>query len=83
MSCPLCERKKLTHWYYEDLICWVADCLTCGPGHPIIVTKFHHSLTEDEKKHMLKIAEGLFPNYRGIRVEQRSITEHYHFHVLL
>ena len=84
MSCPLCEREKLTHWYYEDLVCWVADCLTCGPGHPVIVIKWHRSeLTNDEKRYFLKIIHDLFPDYRGIRTKARQIKDHAHYHILL
>jgi len=77
-ECPLCKREKLTKWYYEDEIVWVADCKS-HPDKKLIVLKRHTSTpTKQELEHMKKIASELFPNkeWRG----PRSIPEHFHLH---
>ena len=29
-QCELCEAARLTTWYHEDDICWVAECEICA-----------------------------------------------------
>ena len=38
-DCELCEAARFTHWYYEDEVCWVADCEACST--PMVVWKSH------------------------------------------
>ena len=77
-GCPLCKAERLTRWYHEDGVCWVADC-SSHPDKKIIVLR-HHSKnpTPLEEKHMKKLAERLFPDkrWRG----PKSILDHYHLH---
>ena len=28
-TCELCEAARFTPWYYEDDVCWVAECEAC------------------------------------------------------
>jgi len=31
-DCDLCEAARITPWYHEDDICWIAECEICaGP----------------------------------------------------
>lgn len=79
-TCQLCEAQRLTHRYYEDRVCWVADCRTCGI--PMIVLKRHgDSLTHVEERHMLGVVCKLFPGC-GVRTNQRRIKDHVHWHVV-
>ena len=25
-ACMLCQAKKITPWFHEDEICWIAEC---------------------------------------------------------
>jgi hypothetical protein len=78
MSCPLCERKKVTEWKHEDSVCWVARCAT-HQDKWVIVLKRHASLpTSDEHEHVMQLVEKLFPGklFRG----PASIKEHWHIH---
>jgi Zn ribbon nucleic-acid-binding protein len=78
MSCPLCKAEKLTWWYYEDSLCWIADCKTCGV--PLAVLKRHTTQpTPEEVEHMVQIAKKLFPGKR-IDFTMKSILGHFHFH---
>lgn len=78
MNCELCEREKLTHWYFEDNLCWIADCKTCNI--PMVVSKKHGGITMFEQVHLEHVAKQLFGKCR-FRYENRKIKEHFHFHV--
>lgn len=80
MTCPLCEAKRLTKWYYKDEICYVCDCLHCGV--PMIVLKEHkRSPTVEEQAHMNSVVEELFGNVL-IRRRPRRIRDHLHWHLI-
>ena len=38
-SCELCEAARVTEWYHEDDVCWVAECEACFV--PMVVWKRH------------------------------------------
>ena len=80
-KCPLCAPvEKRTNWYFEDNICWVADCESCGI--PMVVLKRHETLPEIyEQVHMNNITRLLFGEKRKIRSTMKKIKNHYHFHV--
>lgn len=80
MSCPLCERGKVSHWYLEDDICWVADCITFGL--PMIVLKRHTmDPTDQELNHLKSVVNNLFPS-KGLRKGQRRRADHLHWHIV-
>lgn len=80
-SCPLCKKEKKTHWYYNDTVCWVADCLTCKI--PMIVLVRHSmDLTDFEFRHLPEIVEILFPGAK-LRKKQKKIKDHLHWHILV
>ena len=37
--CELCEAARLTTWYHEDDVCWIADCEICSV--PMVVWRHH------------------------------------------
>src|SRR5260221_4219769 len=43
-NCMLCEAAKMTHWYLEDELCWVADCDICDT--PMVVW-WEHGLPDE------------------------------------
>ena len=38
-GCDLCDAVRLTTWWYEDDVCWVAECESCGV--PMVVWHVH------------------------------------------
>ena len=38
-GCDLCEAVRLTEWFHEDDICWIAECEICAV--PMAVWRFH------------------------------------------
>ena len=50
--CDLCEAARMTTWYHEDEVCWVADCEVCDT--PMVVWQRHGAEpSDDEVEHML------------------------------
>ena len=82
--CELCEAARLTKWYSEDDICWVADCEVCDT--PMVVWKQHGiNPTEQEVDHMMaklgdaansRFGEGGWSYDRVMR----QIPDHFHAH---
>jgi hypothetical protein len=38
-GCELCEGARLTRWYFEDDLCWIAECEACFV--PMVVWREH------------------------------------------
>src|ERR1700691_747488 len=38
-GCDLCEAARMTAWYVEDDVCWIADCEICDV--PMVVWRSH------------------------------------------
>ncbi len=78
-SCILCRKEKLTHWFYDDHICWIAECKTCG--RPMIVLDHHGEPTAEELEHIKQVSKKVFPDkqFRGYR---RRIFDHFHEHLV-
>ncbi len=83
-DCELCEAARFTHWYYEDEVCWVADCEACST--PMVVWKSHG--TRPSKKDLAWMLERLeeagverFGKGVGsIDRTMRQVPEHFHAH---
>jgi hypothetical protein len=81
-SCDLCRAARITPWYHEDEICWVADCDICEV--PMVVWRFHG--TEPPPDHLAHMHARL----RDVATDQfgefyiddhmRNIPDHYHAH---
>ena len=81
-GCDLCRAARITPWYHEDDICWVAECDVCDV--PMVVWRFHG--TEPPTEHLTHMHERL----REIATRQlgeiyvddhmRNIPDHYHAH---
>ena len=51
-GCELCEAARITEWFHEDDVCWVAACEVCDV--PMVVWKQHGNEPPDaEVEHML------------------------------
>src|SRR6185503_18512804 len=38
-ACDLCEAARITHWFHEDEVCWIAECEICDT--PMVVWRWH------------------------------------------
>jgi hypothetical protein len=47
-DCDLCEAARITPWFHEDDICWIAECEICYV--PMVVWRFHG--TEPPAEHL-------------------------------
>lgn len=83
-DCDLCEAAQFTHWYYEDDICWIADCEVCSV--PMVVWK-NHSI-EPPPEALAHMHEQLLDAGRTrfggdvfeIDGNMRQIPDHFHAH---
>jgi hypothetical protein len=81
--CDLCEAARITPWFYEDEICWIAECEICAT--PMVVWRSHG--TEPplaELAHMMEqlasvVAEH-FTYEHYVDDNMRNIPDHYHAH---
>jgi hypothetical protein len=81
-GCDLCEAARISPWYHEDDICWIADCELCDT--PMVVWRHHGTEPPDEhRSHMMaalaRVAEGVFEGHY-VDDHMRNIPDHYHAH---
>ncbi len=83
-GCELCEAARFTTWYYEDELCWVADCEVCDV--PMVVWREHGASPPQESLdlmigHLTRVATERF-GAEGFRVDavMRQIPDHFHAH---
>jgi len=94
--CRLCDGDIKTKVYYDCGDYIIVDCLTCGPGYPMIVYKSHEMpiLSDTCLKRQRRwesigqVAELLVrrtfgDKFKGFRKEQKKIHGHWHWHILL
>jgi len=83
-GCELCEAAKLTTWYHEDDICWIAECEICAV--PMVVWHNHGTAPPDaEHEHMLaeltKVADAVLGVQKwSLDPVMRQIPDHFHAH---
>lgn len=83
-DCELCEAARFTHWYFEDDLCWVADCEVCAT--PMVVWKQHGTEPppDDVAAMLARLVEAGEQRFGpdGGRVDQvmRQIPDHFHAH---
>lgn len=83
-TCELCEAARLTTWYHEDDLCWVADCEICAV--PMVVWREHAVDPPPEvREHMVaqltKVAdEVLGAGTWSLDSVMRQIPDHFHAH---
>lgn len=89
-NCPLCElvaNKNIIHtkeWYRDDSL-MVINCDTCEGGNkiPMVVLKRHDMIISlAELTHILNIVYELYGGHVKLRIEQRKIKDHLHWHIL-
>lgn len=83
-DCDLCEAARMTEWYHEDDVCWVAECEVCYV--PMVVWRWHGTEPDDgDVTHMLAmldaVATRVFDGEEfSIDRTMRQIPEHFHAH---
>ena len=84
-ECELCEAAHTTDWFYEDDLCWVAECEMCWV--PMVVWKHHDPNPPDDLRAIMlgHLAEAVAREYvfeRGHVIDDnmRTIPTHYHAH---
>ena len=81
-DCDLCEAAKLTAWYHEDDVCWIAECELCAV--PMVVWRWHGTQPPDEHRdnmlgHLARVAdEQIGAHY--VDGNMRNIPDHFHAH---
>ncbi len=83
-DCELCQAARITTWYHEDDVCWVADCEICAV--PMVVWREHGTDPPAEAlEHMLEqlgraadavLGEGTW----SVDGTMRQIPDHFHAH---
>jgi hypothetical protein len=82
-NCELCEAARLTEWFYEDDVCWIAECDACAV--PMVVWREHDDSPSADVKATLHarlaavVAEH-FDYEHYVDDNLRSIPGHYHAH---
>lgn len=82
-ACPLCVAEKLTPWYLDDDLCWIAECTICTL--PMVVLKDHHRSPSAEVKadlhaRLAAVVGEHFTFDHWVDDEMRRIPDHYHAH---
>lgn len=82
-ECELCEAARMSEWFYDDDVCWIAECESCNT--PMVVWKVHDPAPPDDVKAMLhaRLAAVVAEHFEGEhRVDDvlRTIPTHYHAH---
>lgn len=82
-SCDLCRAERITPWYHEDDLCWVAECTICAT--PMVVLRGHErrpdpaTLAALHERLAAVVAEH-FTFDHWVDDEMRRIPDHYHAH---
>jgi hypothetical protein len=81
-KCMLCRAEKITPWFHEDEVCWIAECEICAV--PMVVWRFHG--TRPPEAHLAHMGERI----REVAAREvgeffiddhmRNIPDHYHAH---
>jgi len=81
-DCDLCRARRMTPWYHEDDVCWIAECDVCDV--PMVVWRWHG--TAPPSGHV----EHMFARLREVAAAQlgefyvddhmRNIPDHWHAH---
>jgi len=81
--CELCEAARLTEWFHEDELCWIAECDLCSV--PMVVWKVHDPSPPGDVRAQLHdrlaaVVGQHFEFEHWIDDNMRSIPTHYHAH---
>ncbi|HYU39818.1 MAG TPA: hypothetical protein VEM59_08275 [Acidimicrobiia bacterium] len=82
-DCDLCEAARITPWYHEDEICWIAECEICAV--PMVVSRKHgEAPSAAELEHMLdrlgRVAADQLTVEHYVDDNMHNIPDHFHAH---
>jgi hypothetical protein len=82
-NCDLCEAARITPWFHEDDVCWIAECEICYV--PMVVWRFHGiEPPSDHLAHMhrelARVAGDCLTVEHYVDDNMRNIPDHYHAH---
>lgn len=81
-GCDLCRAARLTPWFHEDDVCWIAECEICEV--PMVVWRWHG--TAPPESHVTQMRERLGAvatrevGDHWIDDHMRNIPDHWHAH---
>ena len=80
--CDLCEAARITPWFHEDDVCWIAECEICAT--PMVVWRWHGTEPSDEHRshmmeHLARVATEVFGEHY-VDGHMRNIPDHFHAH---
>ncbi len=81
--CDLCEEARITPWFHEDELCWIAECEICAV--PMVVWRAHDAAPPDEVKaelhaRLARVVRAHFTFEHYVDDNMRNIPDHYHAH---
>ncbi len=82
-GCQLCDAEKLTEWFHEDDVCWIAECTICRV--PMVVWKPHDrnppaDVLADLHAKLAAVVRDHFTFDHYVDDDMRRIPDHYHAH---
>ena len=82
-NCELCEAAPLTQRFYEDDLCWVAECEACSV--PMVVWKRHDPNPPDDLRSIMlaRLTDVVAAHFRfepWFDGNMRTIPTHFHVH---
>jgi hypothetical protein len=82
-GCDLCEAARITPWFHEDDVCWIAECEICEV--PMVVWRFHGvrppaEHLEHMHAHLARVAVDTLTVEHYVDDNMRNIPDHYHAH---
>ncbi|MBI2709083.1 MAG: hypothetical protein HYX34_05240 [Actinobacteria bacterium] len=82
-TCDLCEAARITEWFFEDDLCWIAECEICAT--PMVVLRWHERDPDPAVKGALRdrlatVVTEHFTFDHYVDDHMRNIPDHYHAH---
>jgi hypothetical protein len=81
-GCQLCRAARITPWFHEDDICWIAECEICAV--PMVVWRWHGTEPPaSELEHMHQALRAVAAREVGefwMDDHMRNIPDHWHAH---
>jgi hypothetical protein len=81
-GCQLCRAARITPWFHEDEICWIAECEICAV--PMVVWRWHGTEPPTgDLEHMHQALRAVGSREVGefwVDDHMRNIPDHWHAH---
>ncbi|MGH7313152.1 MAG: hypothetical protein ACREJV_08270 [Candidatus Rokuibacteriota bacterium] len=81
-GCQLCAAARITPWFHEDEVCWIAECEICAV--PMVVWRWHGTdPPAADLEHMRRALRDVGTREIGkcwLDEHMRNIPDHWHAH---